>query len=131
MIDYNETYNKIYYEYNEDEIKELLLYRKVVKVKDDTLILDNGTELTFEGNQGCGGCSSGWYSVTELNECENVITDVEFVCDNDTKDSYDETSYKIFVYAEDKHIKLAQIDGDDGNGWYGTGYTIYVKFKQN
>lgn len=131
MVDYSKYYDKIYEEYDEDEIRELLLYRKVVKVIDNTLILDNGTELTFEGNHGCGGCSSGWYSVTELNECDNAITNVEFVCDNDTKDSYDETSYKIFVYAEDRHIKLAQIDGDDGNGYYGTGYTMYVKFKQD
>ena len=124
-------YDKIYYESDENEIRELLLYRKVVKVEGNTLVLDNGTELTFEGNAGCGFCGSGWYSVTELNECDNVITNVEFVRDNvvKNKDGYDETSYKIFVYAEDKHIKLAQIDGDDGNGYYGTGYTLYVKFN--
>ena len=126
------NYYKTYYEYNEKEIRELLLYRKVVEVRGNTLVLDNGTELTFEGNEGCPGCGNGWYSVTELNECDNVITNVEFVCDNDTKNKYDdETSYKIFVYAEDKHIKLAQIDGDDGNGYYGTGYTLYVKFNQS
>ena len=123
-------YDKIYYESDENEIRELLLYRKVVKVEGNTLVLDNGTELTFEGNIGCI-CGAGCYSVTELNECDNVITNVEFVRDNDVKnkDNYDETSYKIFVYAEDKHIKLAQIDGDDGNGYYGTGYTLYVKFN--
>lgn len=127
------NYDKVLNECNENEIRELLLYRKVVRVDNstNTLTLDNGTELTFEGNEGCGGCSAGWYSVTELNECDNAITNVEFVCDSDTKDSYDETSYKIFVYAEDRHIKLAQIDGDDGNGYYGTGYTLYVKFKQD
>ena len=71
------------------------------------------------------------YGVTAKNKWDNVITNVEFVRDNDVKnkDGYDETSYKIFVYAEDKHIKLAQIDGDDGNGYYGTGYTLYVKFN--
>ena len=126
-------YDKIYYESDENEIRELLLYRKVVKVEGDTLILDNGTELTFKGNEGCNLCGNGWYSVTELNECDNVITNVEFICDDDikNKDSDDDMSYKIFVYAEDKHIKLAQIDGSDGNGFYGTGYTLYVKFKKD
>lgn len=81
------NYDKTYYEYNEKEIRELLLYRKVVEVRGNTLVLDNGTELTFEGNEGCPGCGNGWYSVTELNECDNVITNVEFVCDNDTKTS--------------------------------------------
>lgn len=126
-------YDKVFSEWNENEIRELLLYRKVVKVDNNTntLTLDNGTELTFEGNEGCGGCSSGWYSVTELNECDNAITNVEFVCDSDTKDRSYETSYKIFVFAEDRRIKLAQVDGDDGNGWYGTGYQLYVKFKHD
>lgn len=113
--------------YNEEEnrIKELLMYRKVVKVEGDTLFLDNGTSLEFVGNQGCGGCSSGWYDVTELNGCDNVITNVEFECEDVGNNfSY---SYKIFVYAEDKKIKLVQVDGSDGNGYYGTGYTIKVK----
>ena len=42
----------------------------------------------------------------------------------------DEYSYKIFVYAENKKIKIVQVDGDDGNGYYGTGYSIAVKFPE-
>ena len=117
-------------EFNGKEIKDLLLYHKVTKVSEDKLVLDNGTELTIEANEGCGGCSNGWYGITELNDCNNVITNVELVCDNDCKDSEDKTSYKIFVYAEDKHIKLLQVDGNDGNGYYGKGYTIYVKYNK-
>ena len=79
-------------------------------------------------NEGCGGCSSGWYSITELNECDNVITNVEFECE-DIDDEYDDTSYRIFVYAEDKRIKILQVDGTDGNGYYGTGYSIRVREK--
>lgn len=119
------TNNFTLYDEEENRIKELLMYRKVVKVEGDTLFLDNGTSLEFVGNQGCGGCGSGWYDVTELNGCDNVITNVEFECENvDDNFSY---SYKIFVYAEDKKIKLVQVDGSDGNGYYGTGYTINVK----
>lgn len=115
--------------YEEQKIKELLLYRKIVKAEDRTLFLDNGIELEIEGNEGCGGCSAGWYGVTELNTCENAITNVEFIEDGDTKDDYDETSYKIFVLAADERIKILQVDGDDGNGYYGTGYTIHVTVK--
>lgn len=120
---------KLYYS-EEKEIKDLLMFRKVIKVENDTLFSDNGVELEVVANSGCGGCSAGWYEVTELNGCDNAITNVEFVCDdiNDPK-SYDDTSYKIFVYAEDKKIKLLQVDGSDGNGYYGTGYTIMVKTK--
>ena len=29
-----------------------------------TLTLDNGTTLTVEANEGCGGCANGWYHTT-------------------------------------------------------------------
>ena len=115
--------------YETSKIEKLLLYRKIVKVDDDTLYLDNGVELKVIANEGCGGCSSGWYEIMELNGCENAITNVEFVEDCDTVNDYDDKSYKIFVLACDKRIKILQVDGDDGNGYYGTGYTIMVTIK--
>lgn len=120
---------ELYY-YEENEIKELLMYRKIVKVDEDTLYLDNGIELKVLPNKGCGGCSAGWYSLSELNGCDNAITNVEFECEDIEHDGYwsDEGySYKIFVYAEDTKIKIVQVDGSDGNGYYGTGYSIRVK----
>lgn len=116
-------------ECDEKEIRELLVGRKV-KVDGDNLILDNGIVLEVIANEGCGGCSSGWYSITKLNEVDNAITNVEFDCDGDVANEYDDTSYKIFVFCEDTRIKLLQVDGSDGNGYYGTGYTIIVKQKE-
>ena len=127
-IDKKSTYELDYYA--EESIKALLLYRKIVKVDDNTLYLDNGVELIVCPNEGCGGCSAGWYSLVELNNCDNVITNVEFCCDDDTADYYDDTSYKIFVFAENKKIKILQVDGSDGNGYYGSGYSIIVKEKK-
>ena len=120
---------ELYYD-EEKEIKNQLMYQRIVKVENNTLFLDNGTQLEVIANSGCGGCDAGWYEVTELNGCDNIITNVEFTCDdiNDTQ-SYNDTSYKIFVYAEDKKIKVLQVDGSDGNGYYGTGYSIIVKEK--
>lgn len=116
-------------ECDEEEIRELLVGRKV-KVDEDNLILDNGIVLEVIANEGCGGCSSGWYSITKLNEVDNAITNVEFDCDGDVANEDDDTSYKIFVFCEDTRIKLLQVDGSDGNGYYGTGYTIIVKQKE-
>ena len=112
----------------EEKIKSLLLLHKVVKATETSLVLENGIELEIVPNAGCLGCGSGWYSITELNVCDNIITNVELVCDD--LEYYGEKSYKIFVFAEDRKIKLAQIDGDDGNGYYGTGYDIIVKIKE-
>lgn len=116
-------------ECDEEEIRELLVGRKV-KVDGDNLILDNGIVLEVIANEGCGGCSSGWYSIIKLNEVDNAITNVEFDCDGDVANEDDDTSYKIFVFCEDTRIKLLQVDGSDGNGYYGTGYTIKVKQKE-
>lgn len=120
--------NELYFD-EEEKIKELLMYRKIVKVDEDTLYLDNGVELQVLLNEGCGGCSNGWYGIEELNGCDNAITDVEFECEriNPDDDWSEEYSYKIFVFAEDTKIKIVQVDGDDGNGYYGTGYSIRVK----
>lgn len=116
-------------ECDEEEIRELLVGRKV-KVDGNNLILDNGIVLEVIANEGCGGCPSGWYSITKLNEVDNAITNVEFDCDGDVANEDDDTSYKIFVFCEDTRIKLLQVDGSDGNGYYGTGYTIIVKQKE-
>lgn len=115
---------------NEKYLKDLLVGHSITKVNEDTLELDNGIKLEFTGNEGCC-CGSGEYEITELNECKNIITDVEFINEIPKNDSWgEEHSYKIFVYAENKKIKLLQCDGDDGNGYYGTGYHIDIKLKE-
>lgn len=114
----------------EEKVKELLLYRKIIKVEalndqDAILTLDNGTELIVEGNEGCGGCGNGWYYIDELNCCDNAITNVECVCEGD----YDDGVYHIFVYADNKKINCIQYSGGD-NGYYGTGYNLFVRITQ-
>lgn len=123
----------LYFYDEEEKIKELLMFRKIVKVDEDTLYLDNGVELQVLPNEGCGGCGNGWYHIEELNNCDNAITNVEFECEDINPDGYwdSEHSYKIFVYAENTRIKIVQVDGDDGNGYYGTGYSIKVKIPDS
>lgn len=112
----------------EQKVKDLLLYHKVVSVEQidaqtAKLILDNGVALLTKGNRGCGGCNNGWYEITDLNDCDNIITNVECVI-NAAENGY-EDAYHIFVYAEDKRINLVEYEGED-NGYYGTGYDLYV-----
>lgn len=116
-----------YDENAKDEITALLVGRKVDKVNDDTLLLDDGTLLRLVGHDGRCSCSAGCYDLTELNGCDNIITKVEFE-DDPGGDGYDhrDGSYKIFVYAENQRINLATFEGTDGNGYYGTGYSITV-----
>ena len=130
MLDILSGKNYLYMPEKENEryLKELLIGHSITKVYANILELDNGVRLEFWGNEGCS-CGSGCYDITELNECQNVITNVEF--EDEVNDSWvEEHSYKIFVYAENKKIKLLQCDGDDGNGYYGTGYHINIKLKE-
>lgn len=109
------------------KISDLLVGRKVSKVGDDTLVLDDGVELRLVGNDGCGGCPSGIYDLRELNSCDNIITKVKLV--NSPKGDDDPKGdgiYRIFVYANNRKVNLATFEGTDGNGYYGTGYTIHV-----
>lgn len=122
-------YDRKYDFQDEKEIKDLLLFRKVVKVKDHTMFLDNGTKLRVLPNVGCGGCNSGWYDLDNLATVNNAITDVIFDCD-EMKDGYGDwvTVYRIYVICEgiQGQIELLKVSGTDGNGYYGTGYEIEV-----
>lgn len=109
-------------------IQALFFGRKVTKVADDRLLLDDGTKLRVVANQGCGGCSAGWYELKALNSCDNAITRAEVVEEDISTDEYgEERRYTLFVLAEDKRVNLAVVEGDDGNGYYGTGFEIVVE----
>lgn len=107
------------YHHDKEAIVDLFVGKSVAKVAEDKLILSDGTELEIVGNDGCGGCSEGHYYITELNECENIITNVEL-----DVDGYEEV-FHLFVYAENRQINLLTVEGHD-NGYYGTGFWINV-----
>ena len=114
----------------EDKVSNLLLYHKIVSITqvdsmEAILTLDNGIELITIGNEGCGGCGNGRYNIYELNECDNVITDVQCLTENQSADG----KYHLFVYAEDRRINCITYDGYD-NGYYGTGYRLYVRIRE-
>lgn len=117
-----------YTENDQAAITELLVGRKVTKVANDQLTLDgDGMTLTFKGNEGGCSCGAGDYDLTELNGVDNIITSVTFE-DNPSGDDLPAGSgyYKIFVFADNQKINLATFEGSDGNGYYGTGYSITV-----
>lgn len=111
-------------EQNETEIEELLLGHKVTADDYDKLILDNGVVLQINPNIGCYGCESGNYYLQHISSVNNAITNVEFV--EEFEDDFYYEHYKIFVIADGMTTELLDVYGTDGNGYYGTGYTIDV-----
>lgn len=111
------------------EINELLMGHSVRKVTDDHLELDDGTLLKIVPNEGGCACSAGDYDLTHLEGSPNVITSVEHVVDDVERPSgYGSyTRYRVYVVAFEDRINLWSVDGDDGNGYYGTGYMIFVR----
>lgn len=118
--------SEVYDHTDEQEIRNLLVGRKVVKADTSTGIikLDNGLVLRFEPNPGEEPYGEGEYFIDHLAEVDNVIMDVSFELDHLDDDG--RFAYHLFVYAENKKINLASVSGDDGSGWYGTGYRIHV-----
>ena len=118
-----------YDEGDEQKIRDLLLGRKVTVVADDHMQLNDGTVIRIVPNEGGCSCGGGDYQLDDLNECDNVITHVEFeIGSTDENDQWSDTVYRVFVVAEDKRINLYAVSGDDGSGYYGTGYELLVRF---
>ncbi|MBD9053233.1 MAG: hypothetical protein EGR23_06430 [Holdemanella biformis] len=118
--------DKTLHECDKKEIEELLLGHKIVADEStDSLLLDNGVLLYINPNVGCGGCTSGNYYLEHIRSVNNAITNVEFVEEYDDN-NYHYKHYKIFVIADGLTTELLDVYGTDGNGYYGTGYTIDV-----
>lgn len=95
------------------------------------LTLDNGTTLTVEANEGCGGCANGWYHITRAfyrgNRCARIMSaHVKYEWDEDAEMR---ETYTIFVMVEGNQtqLPLASVRGDDGPGGYGTGFTLTAR----
>jgi len=129
------------HEESRNEITELLMGHKVEKVDGEHLLLDNGVLIKAIGHRGGCACSAGDYDLSVLNGVDNIVTKVEF--DYSPAGDYDRAPsdnphpddpedlwtgyYRIFVYAENQRINLMQVDGSDGNGYYGTGFELLVR----
>ena len=114
------------------DIQDLIYGQSVVEVRhvdeyNIKLILSNGLVLHAMSNEGCGGCSNGWYeidNILDLGVTGNVITKVEV---ESPEDAWWGT-YKLFVYSRDKRMLETNFTGStDDKGYYGCGIIIHVK----
>ena len=118
--------------YYSDDLSPVLAGRYVTKVDGDTLTLDNGLMLEFEGNEGCT-CGSGTYDLTKLFQrgtptARIMSADVTTRL-TDEDDEYSDVIYTLFVIVDDERLPLAEFEGNDGNGYYGSGFNITVTRK--
>ena len=104
------------------ELNKLFVGKSVKKVDDEHLLLSDGTKVKLVGNADC--CA--YYDLTKLGECENIITNVDVFASprGDYEDG--EGVYRLFVFTGEDRINLAEFEGTDSNGYYGTGFWLEV-----
>lgn len=102
--------------------------RPIVDGTDPTglLTLDDGTQVYVAGNDGGCACSAGCYDLTKLATTDNIITSVKVIDQSSGDYSEGEGRYSIFVITAAEELNVAEFEGDDGNGYYGTGFHLAV-----
>lgn len=109
------------------EINSLFVGRSIVSADQEsgTLVLDNGVKVKVVPNEG-SCCESGDYFLTNMEKFENVITSAKVKIIEDSKS--EKKTYKLSVYGAGvkNHKAVAIVTGDDGSGYYGTGFVLEV-----
>lgn len=111
---------------------QLLRGRYVTSIDDDTITLDDGTELYIHGNEGCGGCESGWYwleQVYKQGSRQARIMSAYVAYGEDDEDAPSVYTLFVMVDGNPTQLPLATVRGDNGNGYYGNGFTLTATVK--
>lgn len=111
---------------------QLLRGRYVTSIDDGTITLDDGTELYIHGNEGCGGCESGWYwleNVYKQGSRRARIMSAYVAYGEDDEDAPSVYTLFVMVDGNPTQLPLATVRGNDGNGYYGTGFTLTATVK--
>jgi hypothetical protein len=90
------------------------------------LVLDDGTVLYLLGNEGGCCCGAGDYPLAKVAAFDNVITSAAVEANPDGDDEDGDGTYRIFVFADAVSMNVAEFVGSDGNGYYGTGFSVTV-----
>lgn len=102
-----------------EELKELLLYKRIVKWDKDFLLLEDGTRVTIEMSESdCCAYAGGEFKDVKL---DAIITDIKIGEQVTTKESdsgESESKNTVTIYHNQNPIALAECEADDGNGGY-------------
>lgn len=101
-----------------EELKELLLLKRIVKWDKDFLLLEDGTKVTIEMSESeCCAYAGGEFKDVKL---DAVITDVK-IGEQVMKEEYFGTTKNrntVTIYHNQNPIALAECEANDGNGGY-------------
>lgn len=106
-----------------EELKDLLLYKRIVKWDADCLELENGVKVTIEMSESdCCACAGGEFKNVTL---DAVITDVEIEEQVETSDDFVVGSYnKVTIYHNQNPIALAECYAEHNGYYYSVGSLV-------
>lgn len=134
--------------YEKLKVEEIFLGKSIVAAErlssgEGQLTLSDGARVRLVPNEGASCCSSGAYELKKLTACANVITraQIEVEAYNGPKPGAkgkrgkkgvaspyeDGHVYRLFVFTGQTKINVAHVEGDDGNGMYGSGFELFVR----
>ncbi len=104
---------------DKEELKERLLYKRIVKFEEDKLYLDDGTIVSIEmTDSDCCASAFGEFKDVEL---EALITDVKVGEYKDNGEDADEeysNENTVTIYSNQNPVAQAECYADAGNGGY-------------
>lgn len=101
-----------------EELKKLLLYKRIVKWDKEFLLLEDGTKITIEMSESdCCAYAGGEFQNVKL---DAVITDVKIGEQAREEDDWGTTTSTntVTIYHNQNPIALAECEADDGNGGF-------------
>ena len=101
-----------------EELKELLLYKRIVRWDEDFLLLDDGTKVTIEMSESdCCAYADGKFKDVKL---DAIITDVKIGEQVTVEECCGTTENRntVTIYHNQNPIALAECEANDGNGGF-------------
>jgi len=100
-----------------EELRDLLLYRKIVKWYDDIIILDNGVEISIEETvRECCASAGGRFTNVVLDAAITNVSDI--ICHSWSDEDTYGCSAKVTIWHNRNIICEAIGDANAGNGGY-------------
>mgnify|MGYP001337979190 CR=1 FL=1 len=101
----------------EEKLKELLLFKRIIEWDSDKLVLEDGLVVTLETSE--WDCCAGAYGSFKKVELDAVITDVKVGEEIDIPDDDTVISRNtITIFHNQNEIAIADMEADAGNGGY-------------
>ena len=99
------------------KLKELLLYKEIESVEDNTLILKDGTQIEFylSDYDCCAGAYGDWILSDNFEGC---ITNITHKYSEEKKYGETQARLKLTIFHNQNEIAQAKCYADDGNGGY-------------